>query len=189
MKALTVYCGSSDDIADSYRAAAISVGEILARRDMTLVYGGGRVGLMGETARAVRNNGGRVVGVITQFLMDIEQGDPACDELIVVPTMRERKRLLVERSDGFLVLPGGIGTYEEFFETLVGRQLHEHNKPIGIINTDDFYRPLLDLFEHGEETGFIRPGTCDLFVVGDDPESVIDALQDIPEGAGPQLKK
>ena len=103
-----------------------------------------------------------MVGVITRLLMELEQGDPDCDELIVVDTMRERKRLLVERGDGFLVLPGGIGTYEEFFETLVGRQLREHEKPIGIINTDDFYRPLLDLFEHGEETRFIRPGTRDL---------------------------
>ncbi len=187
MKALTVYCASSDGIDNTYRAAAARVGETLAERNITLVFGGGRVGLMGEVARAVRRKGGRVVGVITQFLMDIEQGDPDCDELIVVETMRERKRILVERSDGFLVLPGGIGTFEEFFETLVGRQLREHNKPIGIINTDDFYRPLLDLFDHGEETNFIRPGIRDLFVVGDDAGNVIDALARIPANAGPKL--
>jgi uncharacterized protein (TIGR00730 family) len=141
MKALTVYCASSNDIDDSYRESARLVGEALVERGISLVFGGGRVGLMGEVARTVRAGGGRVVGVITSVLMDMEQGDEECDELIVVDTMRERKKLLVERSDGFIVLPGGIGTYEEFFETLVGRQLGEHNKPIGIVNTFDFYRP------------------------------------------------
>lgn len=189
MKSICVYCASSDDIDDRYRAAAAGVGKALAARGITLVFGGGRVGLMGETARAVRANGGRVIGIITQYLMDIEQGDSECDELIVVNAMRERKRILIEKSDAFLVLPGGIGTYEEFFETLVGRQLQEHNKPIGIINVDNFYDPLLDLFKHGEKTGFIRPGARDLFVVGEDPDQVIDALGQIPADAGPQLKK
>jgi uncharacterized protein (TIGR00730 family) len=189
MKSICVYCASSENIDQRYRAAAASVGTVLANRGITLVFGGGRVGLMGEAARAARAKGGKVVGVITQFLMDIEQGDPDCDELIVVAEMRERKRILVERSDGFLVLPGGIGTYEEFFETLVGRQLQEHNKPIGILNTDHFYDPLLDLFEHGEQAGFIRPGTRELFVVGEEPETVIEALGKIPANAGPQLKK
>lgn len=177
MNSLTVYCASSDDIDDRYRAVAKRVGEVLAARNITLVFGGARVGLMGETARAVRKNGGRVVGIITKFLMDIEQGDPDCDELIVVDAMRERKKLLVERSDAFLVLPGGIGTYEEFFETLVGRQLKEHNKPIGIVNIDGFFEPLLNLFDHGEKAGFIRAGARDLFVVGDEVEEVIDALE------------
>jgi uncharacterized protein (TIGR00730 family) len=187
MKAITVYCASSDGIDQDYRDAAVRVGKALLERDIGLVFGGGRVGLMGEVARTVRAGGGRVVGIITRTLMDLEQGDPDCDELIVVDTMRERKRLLVERSDGFLVLPGGIGTYEEFFETLVGRQLGEHDKPIGIVNTDDFYRPLLDLFKHGFETSFIRPGTDQLFVVDDDPGVVIDALAEMPADAGPQL--
>jgi len=187
MDALTVYCASSDTIDDAYRSAAMQVGETLAERGITLVFGGGRVGLMGEVARSVRGNGGRVVGVITRTLMDLEQGDPDCDELIVVDTMRERKRLLVERGDGFVVLPGGIGTYEEFFETLVGRQLGEHDKPIGIVNTRDFYRPLLDLFEHGEAEHFIRPGARNLFFVHDDPAAVIDSLERPPSVVMPRL--
>jgi uncharacterized protein (TIGR00730 family) len=187
MKALTVYCASSNDIDDSYRESARLVGEALVERGISLVFGGGRVGLMGEVARTVRAGGGRVVGVITSVLMDMEQGDEECDELIVVDTMRERKKLLVERSDGFIVLPGGIGTYEEFFETLVGRQLGEHNKPIGIVNTFDFYRPLLDLFEHGEETNFIRKGARELFVVDEDAKVVIDALETLPRDSGPKL--
>jgi uncharacterized protein (TIGR00730 family) len=187
MKSLTVYCASSEDIDPAYRLAARAVGEVLGERGISLVFGGGRVGLMGEVARAARGKGGRVVGVITKFLMDIEQGDPDCDEMLVVETMRERKRILVDRSDGFLVLPGGVGTYEEFFETLVGRQLMEHNKPIGIINTNNFFDPLLALFEHGEKANFIRPETRDLFVVGDEPGAVIDALGRIPQNAGPQF--
>jgi len=187
MDALTVYCASSDTIDDVYRTAAVQVGEALAARGITLVFGGGRVGLMGEVARSVRRNGGRVVGIITRTLMSYEQGDPECDELIVVDTMRERKRLLVERGDGFLVLPGGIGTYEEFFETLVGRQLGEHDKPIGIVNTADFYRPLLDLFEHGETERFIRPGARNLFVVHDEPAAVIADLEHPPAVVAPRL--
>lgn len=187
MKAITVYCASSDGISQEYRDAAVRVGQALLERDIGLVFGGGRVGLMGEVARTVRAGGGSVIGIITEVLMGLEQGDPDCDELIVVETMRDRKKLLVEKSDGFLVLPGGVGTYEEFFETLVGRQLGEHNKPIGIINTDDFYRPLLDLFDHGLETRFIRPGTDKLFVVGEDPGPVIDDLIHMPEPVKPIL--
>ena len=187
MKSITVYCASSNGIDDSYRAAARQVGEALVKRGISLVFGGGCVGLMGEVARTVREGGGKVVGIITSVLMDMEQGDPDCDELIVVETMRERKKLLVERSDGFIMLPGGIGTYEEFFETLVGRQLGEHNKPIGIVNTFNFYRPLLDLFEHGEESNFIRPGARDLFVVDENADVVLDSLATISVNPGPTL--
>ena len=101
--------------------------------------------------------------------------------------MRERKKILVERGDGFLVLPGGIGTYEEFFQTLVGRQLGEHNKPIGIVNSFDFYRPLLSLFTHGEETNFIRQDARDLFIVDEDVNTVINGLANMPSDAGPKM--
>ena len=152
------------------------MGRELARRGMTLVYGGGSVGLMGEIARSARQHGGRIVGIITNRLLEMEVADHACDELIVVETMRERKKLLAERGEAFLVLPGGAGTYEEFFEILVGRQLAEHDKPIGIVNSHGYYNPLVAMVEHGIEHGFIRPALRELFLIDPEPVTVIDWL-------------
>ena len=129
LRSLTLYCSSSTSLDPHFAVAAREAGRLAAERGMTLVYGGGGIGLMGEAARAAKAAGGRVEGVITQKLLDYEQGWDGCDEMIVVDTMRERKRILMERGDAFLVLPGGLGTFEEFFETLVARQLGDHDKP------------------------------------------------------------
>ncbi|MCI0631218.1 MAG: TIGR00730 family Rossman fold protein [Phycisphaerales bacterium] len=176
MKSITVYCSSSTNLNDEFHAPALTVGTELARRGVTLVYGGGCVGLMGEISRAARGNGGRVVGIITRRLFDDERADQACDELIVVDTMRERKQLLADRGDGFLVLPGGVGTYEEFFEILVGRQLGEHAKPIGVVNSHGYYNPLIAMIEHGIERRFISDAIKEQFYIHPEPLTVIDWL-------------
>lgn len=176
MNAITVYCSSSMHLDPEFHAPANVVGSELARRGMTLVFGGGCVGLMGEMARAARSAGGRTIGVITRRLMDREVGDTACDQLIVVDTMHERKRLLAEHGDAFLILPGGVGTYEELFEILVARQLGEHDKPIGIVNSRGYFNPLIAMVEHGIEHRFIDPSLRELFVIDPEPVAVIESL-------------
>ncbi|MHC4990267.1 MAG: LOG family protein [Planctomycetota bacterium] len=174
MPAITVYCSSSTRLDSAFHETAEQLGAALARRGITLVYGGGSVGLMGEVAVAVRRAGGRTVGIITEYLVTREVADPGCDELIVVDTMRERKRLLAERGDGFIILPGGIGTYEEFFEILVARKLREHDKPIGVVNAHGYYNPLVGMIEHGVEHGFIQDEFHDLVFIHPDAVEVLD---------------
>lgn len=181
MQSITVYCASSTALDPEFHEPARQIGQLLVERNLRLIYGGGRVGLMGEVARAVRAGGGHVTGIITHTLVGLEQADDACDELVVVDTMRERKRLLAERGDAFLALPGGLGTYEELFEVLVGRQLGEHTKPIGIVNINGYYDPLIELIDHGIEHRFIRPAMHDLFTIHEDPATVIDHLLDPPD--------
>jgi uncharacterized protein (TIGR00730 family) len=176
MPAITVYCSSSSFLDPDFHGPAIDLGSELARRGITLVYGGGGVGLMGEIARACRSHGGKVVGVITRKLVAMERADNQCDELIVVDTMRERKRLLAERGDAFLVLPGGVGTYEEFFEILVGRHLGEHEKPIGVVNSRGYYNPLIAMIEHGIEHRFIPAMMREKFFIEPDALTVLDRL-------------
>jgi len=135
---------------------------------------------MVEIARACREHGGCVIGVITQVLIDKEQGWDKCDELIVVDTMRQRKKEMAERGEGFLILPGGVGTYEEFFEALAARLVGEHTKPLGIVNTGGYFDPLLDMLAHGEAHRFIKPAVRELVHIDADPIAVIDALCDDP---------
>ena len=173
MDAITVYCSSSPDLDGDFHAAAEAAGQALGARGLTLVYGGGSIGLMGDVARAARGAGAPVVGIITRGLVEAERADRECDELIVVETMRERKQLMADRGDGFLILPGGIGTYEEFFEILVGRKLKEHDKPIGVVNSHGYYNPLVAMIEHGIEHGFIQSEFHDLVYMHPDPAEVI----------------
>lgn len=189
LRAVTVYCSSSNDLHHEYLDAAREVGAGLARSGRELVYGGGCVGLMGATAESCRAAGGRVVGIITERLRQAEQLDPANHENIVVSTMRERKALLESRGDAMLVLPGGLGTLEEFFEILVGRLLGEHSKPIIIVNSSDpdapgrYYDPLLAMFDHMIRSRFARPGVMGLFDVCDTAEEALarlDALEQLP---------
>lgn len=189
---MTVYCSSSNSVHAEYFSGAREIGAALARSGRTLVYGGGKVGLMGETARAARGAGGKVVGIITQTLKDAEQMDPDNHEVVVVETMRERKRLLEQRGDAMIVLPGGLGTLEEFFEVLVGRLLGEHHKPIVILNPIDpehgdppgvpgvsrFYDPMLSMIDHMARSKFAKPGVKGLFTVCPDAASVVRALDE-----------
>lgn len=176
MRSITVYCASSTSLDPHFSESARTLGRALAERDITLVYGGGSTGLMGEVARAVHDTGGRIEGVITEYLKDREVAFESCDELVVVESMRERKMIMSDRADAFVVLPGGLGTYEEFFEVLVGRVLIEHNKPIGIVNDHGYFDPLIALIEHGIKESFIRPAVRELMAVRCDPVEVLDAL-------------
>lgn len=176
ISAITVYCSASSHLDPDFHAPATIVGRELAKRGITLIYGGGKVGLMGEIARAARAGGGKTIGIITHTLMKLEQGDEACTQLITVETMRERKKLMSERGDGFLVLPGGFGTYEEFFEILVARHLGEHDKPIVIVNSHGYFNPLIAMVEHGIEHRFIKPAMRELFFMHPEPEPAIEWL-------------
>ncbi len=173
MKAITVYCGSSTQLEQSYHDAAEVIGKVLGEKELALVYGGGRIGLMGEVAASAAESGARVVGVITHKLVAHEQANEACDELIVVDTMQERRSIMMNRGDAFIVLPGGIGTYEEMFEVLVGRQLGDHAKPIGIVNIDGYFDPLIEMLNHGIDHKFIRDAVHQLIYINPSPENVL----------------
>ena len=179
---ICVYCSSSNDIALGYFDAARALGTVLAQRGWLLVYGGGSVGLMGAVAKAVHSSGGTVIGIIPQALLDREVGYLEADELIVTTTMRERKRLMDERADAFVTLPGGFGTLEELLEIITLKQLHYHDKPIIIVNMDGFYDPLLDQFARIFEAGFASKrflqtsGTPNLYTVVDSVEAAVALL-------------
>lgn len=176
MNSITVYCSASEGLDSGFNDAAETVGRLLAENGIELVYGGGAVGLMGVTAKACKAAGGKVTGIITEHLMASEQGWDGCDELIIVDSMRQRKRQLVELADGFMVLPGGLGTYEEFFETLVGRLLEEHQKPIGILNDRGHFDPMMAMLQDGIDKRFITEPTMELVHVDDDAASLLKRL-------------
>ena len=178
MKSLTVYCASSTQLEPAFHRAADLVGTGLASRGLSLVYGGGCIGLMGEVARSAAKGGALVTGVITHKLVEHEQANNECDELIVVDTMQERRTIMMERGEGYLVLPSGVGTYEEFFEVLVGRQLGDHTKPIGIVNVNGYFDPLGDMLEHGIEHQFIRPALRELLFIDPCPDAVLDYIME-----------
>ena len=176
MKSLTVYCASSTQLEPAFHRAADLVGTGLASRGLSLVYGGGCIGLMGEVATSAAKGGALVTGVITHKLVEHEQANNNCDELIVVDTMQERRTIMMDRGEGYLILPGGVGTYEEFFEVLVGRQLGDHTKPIGIVNVNGYFDPLGDMLEHGIEHQFIRPALRELLFIDPCPDAVLDYI-------------
>ena len=176
MKSLTVYCASSTQLEPAFHRAADLVGTGLASRGLSLVYGGGCIGLMGEVATSAAKGGALVTGVITHKLVKHEQANNKCDELIVVDTMQERRTIMMDRGEGYLILPGGVGTYEEFFEVLVGRQLGDHTKPIGIVNVNGYFDPLVDMLEHGIEHQFIRPALRKLLFIDACPDAVLDYI-------------
>jgi uncharacterized protein (TIGR00730 family) len=171
-----VFCGSSDSISEAYREAARSVGTLLASRDITLVYGGGRVGMMGEVADAVLAAGGQVMGVIPDKLQALELGHPGCTELFVVDSMHARKMMMAQLSDAFIALPGGWGTMEEIFEVTTWTQLNFHRKPVGLLNVDGYYDLLLAWVRHAHEQGFIRDKHATLLHSDADPAALLDAL-------------
>ena len=162
---VTVYCSSSSAISRCYFDAAAELGRVIAHSRWSLVYGGNAIGLMGHLANAVRAAGGKVIGITPQLLVDKGIHDTRCDELVITVGMRERKALLEQRGDAYIALPGGLGTLEEIFEIIVGKLLHYHNKPIVLLNTDEYYQPLLAMIEHGIENHFIKAKARDLYFV------------------------
>ena len=157
IKTVCVYCGSGPGANPRFIEAAIALGKILAENGIRLVYGGGSIGLMGALATSVLDHGGTVTGIIPDFLTSRENALTRAQELIVTPDMHERKRLMFERSDAFVALPGGVGTLEELVEQLTWKQLGRHTKPILLANIDGFWEPLLALLAHMRATQFIRP--------------------------------
>jgi uncharacterized protein (TIGR00730 family) len=157
IKTVCVYCGSGPGTNPRFVEAAIALGKALAENGIRLVYGGGSIGLMGAVATSVLDHGGAVTGIIPDFLTSRENALTRVQELVVTPDMHERKRLMFERSDAFVALPGGIGTLEELVEQLTWQQLGRHAKPILLANIDSFWEPLLALLAHMRATAFIRP--------------------------------
>ena len=157
IKTVCVYCGSGPGTNPRFVEAATALGKSFAENGISLVYGGGSVGLMGAVAKSVRDHGGAVIGIIPDFLVSRENAMARGQELIVTPDMHERKRLMFERSDAFVALPGGVGTLEELVEQLTWQQLGRHSKPVLLANIDGFWEPLLALLAHMRETEFIRP--------------------------------
>jgi uncharacterized protein (TIGR00730 family) len=171
-----VYCGSGKGLDPAYAIAARKLGKALADNNIRLVYGGGSLGLMGEVAKAALGAGGHVTGIIPEFLGSREQMLKDVNELIVVEDMHVRKRLMFERSDAFVALPGGIGTLEELVEQLTWSQLGRHAKPIVVANIKGFWTPFLDLLAHMKGESFIRPGLDVRFTVVDTAEAIVPAI-------------
>jgi len=172
-----VFAASSDAAVAAYGDAAKRLGQLLAEAGITLVYGAGKVGLMGVVAESVHRHGGEVIGVIPEKLDVDALTYRACDELIVTPSMSERKAIMAARADGFVVLPGGFGTLEELFEVLVGRQLGYHTKPIVFLNTGEAFDGLMAFFAEMIDQELIRASHCDLFSVATTPEGALEALR------------
>ncbi|MGE5151641.1 MAG: TIGR00730 family Rossman fold protein [Rhodospirillaceae bacterium] len=177
-----VFCGSRFGSDPGIREMAAKLGELLARENMTLVYGGGGVGLMGVLANAALAAGGNVVGVIPTFLLKREAGHPALTRTVVVDTMHQRKLEMFERSEAIVVLPGGIGTLEEFFEVLSWRTLGLHTKPIVILDRAGYWRPLADLLRSCVEGGFAAPAHLDHVAFIEDLDQLLPTLRAMPRG-------
>ncbi len=173
---LCVYCGSRSGERPEFADAARAVGRWIGEQRGQLVYGGGNNGLMGAMADAALGAGGRVVGVIPRALVEKEWAKLDCTELHVVENMHERKRMMAERADAFVALPGGIGTFEEFFEVWTWRQLGYHDKPVGLLNLDGYYDALLAFLGSAVMSGFMSEWQMDLVQVGDDAPALLKGL-------------
>jgi uncharacterized protein (TIGR00730 family) len=182
IRSVTVYCSSSRAVAPVYFDAARNLGREIAVAGWALVYGGNNIGLMDAVACACRSAGGKVIGITPQLMLDEGIADPACAELVVTSTMRERKALLEARGDAFVALPGGMGTFEEFFEILVGRMLGYHAKPIVLLNVSGYYDPLIRMIDHGIEQSFIKPKAREAFCVTTSVGEAIGYLKRRPPG-------
>jgi uncharacterized protein (TIGR00730 family) len=180
IRSLCVYCGSSSEVRKSHRDAAHDLGEALAKAGIRLVFGGGRVGLMGIVADAALDNGGEVIGIIPKFLEQREVGHSACDELIVTENMHDRKLKMASLSDAFAILPGGMGTLDETFEILTWKQLELHDKPIIVVDVEGYWKPLASLIEMQISENYVRSEYRDLFSVVQTAAEVLPTIQSLP---------
>jgi uncharacterized protein (TIGR00730 family) len=186
IRAVTVYCSSSSKVARVHNETAEALGREIARCGWTLVYGGNYLGVMAALVDGARAERGRVVGITPQCLADRGLSDPRCQELIVADDLRHRKRLMEERGDAFVALPGGLGTLEEIFEIIVARVLHLHDKPIVLLNVDGYYDPLLAMLEHGIRQGFIKARARDAWYVATNAAMTMRYLRACSEKAPAQ---
>jgi uncharacterized protein (TIGR00730 family) len=196
IKTVCVYCGSGPGTNPRFVETATALGKIFAENGVSLVYGGGSVGLMGAVSQSTLDHGGAVIGIIPEFLMTREKSQARGQELVVTPDMHERKRLMFERSDAFVALPGGIGTLEELVEQLTWQQLGRHSKPILLANIDGFWEPLLGLIAHMRATEFIRPTMAVDILKAEQVEDILPRLRaaaaSAPEGTkelSPEMAK
>jgi uncharacterized protein (TIGR00730 family) len=188
VKRLCVYCGSSERVDEIYRSTATRLGKVLAEARIEIIYGGGRVGLMGLVADAALAAGGRVTGIIPDFLHDPERAHTGLSELIVVGSMHERKQRMFERADGFVILPGGLGTLDEAFEIITWKQLKLHDKPIVLVDTAGYWAPLDHLIDHIIAHGFVGTAARQFFQLVRRVEDVLPALANMPEPTAAKSK-
>lgn len=177
MKSIAVFCGSREGTDPAYMEAASNLGTLLAQENIKLIYGGSRVGLMGAVADAVIDAGGKAIGVIPKKLMTVETAHENLTELHVVEGMHERKAMMALLADAFVALPGGSGTLEEWFEVLTWAQIGYHQKPCCLLNTNNYYTPLLGLFDHMIEQGFVKKEYKELIIMETDPEKLLEKLK------------
>lgn len=177
MKRICVFCGSSLGIKPEYVLAARQLGYLMAKKNIGLVYGGASVGIMGEIASAVLKEGGEVVGVIPSFMVEKELAHKGLSELREVNSMHERKALMAELSDGFIALPGGFGTFEEFFEVLTWGQLSIHTKPCGLLNISNYYDKLIEFIDHSVKEGFVKVDCRKLVITDENEEKLLEKLE------------
>jgi hypothetical protein len=178
MNSVCVYCGSSDTVSADYLRAARQTGATLARRGLTLVYGGGRTGLMGAVAEGVLEGHGRVFGVIVESMNTPALAHPGLTRLEVSATIHQRKARMYELAEGYIALPGGYGTLDELFETLTWAQIGVHQKPVGLLNVHGYYDPLLDMLDRAEREGFIFPEHRRALLCASDPDRLLDLMKD-----------
>jgi uncharacterized protein (TIGR00730 family) len=177
LKSVCVFCGSQQGARTEYLDSARDLARVCAARGLLVVYGGGHVGMMGALADEMLASNGRIVGIIPRHLMRSELSHRGLTELNIVESMHDRKRAMAERSDAFVVLPGGYGTFEEMFEMVTWLQLRLHSKPVGILNIEGYYDRLLDFLRHAASEGFIRPEHWDLIIVEHGVELLLDRLE------------
>ena len=175
-----VYCGSSSKVDDKYKKAATNLGKLIAQEGWGVVYGGGRVGLMGLVADSALENGASVVGIIPKHIQEREVQHNDLSELHVVDTMHVRKQMMVDKSQAFVVLAGGLGTLDELFELLTWKQLGLHDRPIVIVNIDGYWTQMLGAMKHIADEGFMREDDLNLFITVDSAEDVPEALKNAP---------
>ena len=177
MKSVCVYCGSSDSVAAGYIVAARQMGSLLAHRGMRLVYGGGRTGLMGAVADGALEAGGEVIGVMIPSMHTRELAHPALTRMDMVPEMHARKARMHELAEGYIALPGGFGTLDELFEAITWGQIGAHEKPIGLLNVDGYYTPLLLAIDHAVTEGFVLPEHREALHCDADPEKLLELME------------
>jgi uncharacterized protein (TIGR00730 family) len=177
MKKICIFCGSSMGFDPIYREKAAELGHVLADNGCELLYGGGNVGLMNVIAEEMKQRHCKIVGTITQHLLDMRVGRPDIDELIVVETMAERKKILEDMADGFIALPGGIGTMDEFFEAYVLSQLRVFDKPVALFNVNGYYDGLVSFINHIAEEGFMRKEHANNLIVSSDPKELLEKME------------
>ncbi|MEP5938103.1 MAG: TIGR00730 family Rossman fold protein [Erythrobacter sp.] len=177
MKRIAVYCGSATPEDPSYIDLARQVGEGLARRNIGVVYGGGRLGLMGAVANGAKDAGGEVIGVIPEALVNSEVANHNCDELITVSGMHERKQRFTDLSDGFITIPGGVGTMDELWEAMSWAQLGYHSKPVGLLNAFGFFDHLIAFNRKMAEVGFVRPAHQDILIAAESLSQLVDKMK------------